>query len=564
MKRTIAFWLSVVFVCLVAPFFRANGNEIIKGSILKIDFEDKVNEKRDAGIKLSLDGLKYVKFFSIMDFERIIARAADDPSVGMIFISADSFDGNLTQAEEIRNTLEKFKASGKPIISYITNTDNYYLASVADTVCLNPSGDAMLKGMYMTSFYFGDLLDSLDIGIQTARHGKYKSAIETYTRNSMSKEDEEQNTRYLSSVWENVSAQISSSRNIDNDLFQKWVNELEMCSPENMLNHGLVDKLFTRGEMEQYLYGFIGGEKNKKKIIPIWKYWKKSRQNRSLDMIAVINATGTLTSGETDESNADQIVNMFIKARKNPKIKAVVFRVSSPGGEVYASDLIRQEMIETKKVKPVIASYGQYAASGGYWISSECNYIFTNKSTITGSIGVFLIIPEISNMLNSKLHIGVSTINTNQHSDMLSGTRELTQFELGVLQNKADEKYTKFVELVSAGRGITYESVDSLAGGRIWSGADAVKLGLADAEGTLLDAVEYAAKEAGLSKYAIAQLIYYPPSLLTQIKGKKDRRLVSADISFFLHSLKQSIEKVIDGNAGRQGYAVCPMIDISF
>jgi len=500
----------------------------------------------------------------MLAYERIIAKAADDPNIGMIFLMPDSFDGDIAQTEEIRNSLLKFKESGKPIISYITGSNNYYLASVADTVCMNPSGSVRIMGITAMTAFYGELLDTLKVGIQAVRHGEYKSAIEPYTRKEMSDKSREQYSQYLKSVWSEICSGIASSRNIDAAEFNKWVDNLELFSPESMLRHRLVDKLMYKDEMKRYLEDLSGlKEKCEKKLVYASDYLKKIKTH-GRDEIAVIRADGTLSDNGTGV-DCDHIAALFEKARKNSKIKAVIFRINSPGGEVYTADAIRREMNETKKVKPVIASFGNYAASGGYLISSEANYIFTDKSTITGSIGVFCLIPEFGETLDEKLHIGLSTVSTNEHGDAITGTRKMTAFELEVVQKHVDDCYDKFVKIVSDGRKMDYERVDSLAGGHIWSGEDAVRLGLADSYGSLLDAVEYAARTVGLEKYSTIALTHNEPNLFSQIIRKKQKKpLVTAEEPDLVQLVHKAISSFMDAKESNKIYALCPTVVTRF
>ena len=421
-------------------------------------------------------------------------------------MTPDNYSGGTAAAEEIRKALEKFRASGKPVVSYSTNfgTGSYYLASVADKVFMNPAGEGTFTGLSSQMLFYKDLLDSLGLNMQLIRHGKYKSAGEPYIRNDISPENREQYTVMLRSVWTSLLEDIAASRKTTVEALDALADNLTLRSAESWKENGLVDELAHRDEIEKYLCLTFGKKNaNDVKFVTIDDYAQKADKASGSKKVAVVYANGEIGAGR--DIDGTKLSRTLAKVRHDESIAAVVFRVNSPGGEVVASELIKREIQLLKAAKPVIASYGSYAASGGYLISSHCNRIFSNRTTLTGSIGVFGMIPSYGAALRKIVHINPVTVGTNAHSDGLSGVRDLDEKELAWHQASIESVYEDFVSSVAESRGKTVEAVDSIAQGRVWAGRDAIGIGLVDEFGTLSDAIAYAAKEAGLGKnYGLA------------------------------------------------------------
>ncbi|MBR6931863.1 MAG: signal peptide peptidase SppA [Bacteroidales bacterium] len=501
MKRILTIFATFL---LFSSAFTAQAQ--LKGKILKLDFRTTIGERTGSTPSLSLSGVSNSSTLSLLSFEKALEKAAEDDNIGMIFMTPDNYSGGTAAAEEIRKALEKFRASGKPVVSYSTNfgTGSYYLASVADKVFMNPAGEGTFTGLSSQMLFYKDLLDSLGLNMQLIRHGKYKSAGEPYIRNDISPENREQYTVMLRSVWTSLMEDIAASRKTTVEALDALADNLTLRSAESWKENGLVDELAHRDEIEKYLCLTFGKKNaNDVKYVTIDDYAQKADKASGSKKVAVVYANGEIGAGR--DIDGTKLSRTLAKVRHDESIAAVVFRVNSPGGEVVASELIKREIQLLKAAKPVIASYGSYAASGGYLISSHCNRIFSNRTTLTGSIGVFGMIPSYGAALRKIVHINPVTVGTNAHSDGLSGVRDLDEKELAWHQASIESVYESFVSSVAESRGKTVEAVDSIAQGRVWAGRDAIGIGLVDEFGTLSDAIAYAAKEAGLGKnYGLA------------------------------------------------------------
>lgn len=452
-----------------------------------------------------------------------INAAAADPDVKFIYLKPDRASGGMAEIEEFRKALENFRSSGKPVVSYMENPTNagYYLASVSDKIYMTSSegGMTMITGLSSQLIFLKDILDRLGVNVQLIRHGKYKSAGEMYVKNSISPENREQNQALVSSIWESWSRDIAASRDITSEEFNGLVDGLKLNFPEDYLDNGLVDELMTLEELRDKLCTYSGVEKIKDvNMISFQDYVTlKSVPNlKAKQKIAIIYASGNIVEGDDrTQVSGDRFAAMISEVRNDESVKAVVFRVNSPGGSVLASEKIKNEIDLLKDKKPVVASYGNYAASGGYWISNSCDYIFSNASTLTGSIGVFSMIPDFSKTLKDIAHVNVTTVSSNSHGDMYTGTRPLSESEKAYMQASVEKIYDKFTATVAAGRGMDVDSVDAIAQGRVWSGCDALGIGLVDSIGTLEDAVAYAAGMAGSPDLGSWQIAEYPKPLTT-------------------------------------------------
>lgn len=448
-----------------------------------------------------------------------VNAAAADPAIKFIYMKPDAASAGIAHLEEFRKALENFRASGKAIVSYTENPGNagYYLASVSDKIYMTPYQGGMntFTGLSSQMIFLKDILDRLGINMQLIRHGKYKSAGEMYIRNSASKENLEQNKAMVDSMWESWAEDIASSRGITVSDLNSMLNGLELVSPQDFIEKGLADELLTREELEQQLCDLYVAESIADvKSISLQDYagLKSAVNYKAAHKIAVIYADGNIVDGNAKQQVAgDRFAKMIADIRKDSAVKAAVLRVNSPGGSVIASEKIRNELILLGERMPVIASYGDYAASGGYWISAGCDKIFTNRTTLTGSIGVFSMIPDISGTLNDRLHINITQVNSNSHADMYSGLRPLDGSETAYLQATVESVYDEFTGLVAEGRDMTVERVDEIAQGRVWTGAEAIGIGLADDIGTIEDAITYAALTIdGVSSVSQVQIEAYP------------------------------------------------------
>ena len=493
------------------PAAGARGAGYLKGKMLRIDLKNTVAENSGSGLSVSLSGISLSSSTSLLELERAIRKAADDDKIAMIFLNLDHFSAGMAALEEVRNCLKEFSAAGKPVVAYAAGLDNasYYLGSVADRLFLYPRGGGSLTGLGSTQYFLKDLLDKVGIEVQLIRHGKYKSAGEMYIRNDISPENRAQYEELLGSIWNGFVAEIASSRGKSAEEIGAIVDGLRLSTAESWMEEGLVDGLKYRDEVEDYLARLFGtANPSDVKVVDMPDYIKKLSKGPKSNKIAVIYADGEIVRASGDIVG-EKLSRQIEKVRGDSTVKAVVFRVNSPGGEVVAADMIRREIELLRKDKPVIASYGGYAASGGYLISAGCDRIFTDNATLTGSIGVFGLVPSFGKAVEKNLHVKLVQIGTNAHSGMSQGIAPLSAEEEAWYQAEIEGIYDTFVGVVSEGRGMSTEAVDEIAQGRVWSGSDALGIGLCDEKGTILDAIDFAAEKAGLDKYRI---VCYPES----------------------------------------------------
>ena len=528
MKRLI---IVATIIALTCTSMYGADSGFLKGKILKIDLKDVISERGGSSFSIGLSGVDISSSLSLLGFERALEEAAEDDKIAMVYLNTDHFSASMAGMEEIREYLKRFSATGKPVVAYGAGFSNgsYYIASVADRIFLYPKGSGTLTGLATTQFFLKDGLDALGVDVQLIRHGKYKSAGEMYIRNDISPENREQYEVLFNSLWNSMLAEIAESRGIKQEDLVSWIDNLEISTADTWLEKGLIDGLKYRDEMEKYLCNLFGKTKAEEvKVVPITDYIKNVKKGPSDKKIAVIYADGEIVRS-SGEVVGEQLSNTIAKVRKDSTVKAVVFRVNSPGGEVVAADMIRREIELLKQYKPVIASYGSYAASGGYLISAGCEKIFVDNTTLTGSIGVFGMVPSFGSAIKKNLKINPVTIGTNKHSAMGSAMQPLSEEELAWYQKEIEGIYDDFVGVVADGRSITKEYVDSIAQGRVWSGKDAIDIKLADEKGTLLDAIKYTAEKMDLKKYRI-QIIPEEKSLFKKMRdgdgGKKDNPLV--------------------------------------
>ena len=473
----------------------------------------------------SLAGSGTVTPVGIYSAIKAVNAAATDPAVKFIYMKPDGASGGIAQIEEFRKALENFRNSGKAIVSYIENPSNasYYLASVSDKIYMTSyeGGMNMFSGLSSQMIFLKDILDRLGVNVQLIRHGKYKSAGEMYIRNSASPENMEQNTEMIESVWNSWAVEIAQSRDISVEDLNAMLDNLELNFPSDFLEKGLVDELFTREELQQQLcdlYSASRFEDIQAIQLPDYAKLKDVDNFKAKQKVAVIYAEGNIVDGDAKQEVAgDRFAKVIADVRKDSTVKAVVLRVNSPGGSVLASEKIKAEIdLIQKRGIPVIASYGDYAASGGYWISANCDKIYSNATTLTGSIGVFSMIPDISGTLEDKVHVNITPVNSNKHADMYGMMRPLDQAELDYMQASVENIYEKFTGLVAEGRDMTVPAVDEIAQGRVWTGAEALEIGLVDEIGTIEDAIIYAAFCIdGVQSLNDVQITAYPKPLTT-------------------------------------------------
>ena len=500
--------LNVLIIAVLAGLATPSAPAVPAEGVLKIDMSKIVvteQSKESDPVAMIQSGGQEIKSIGIWDAVRALHLAADDPGIKYIYLKTDGTTTSVAAASEFRKALEQFReTSGKAVISYIESptTGSYYLASVADKVYMTPHPGATtaVTGVSSQMFFLGDLLKKLGVNVQLIRHGKYKSAGEMFTRGSSSPENREQYQQMVNSMWSVISGEIAGSRGISVESLNDAVDNLKLCLPQDFADCGLVDMLLDRKALEDQLAVLaVAEEYSKVTMIPFADYVStKVLPGKGSQKIAVIYADGEIIDGSQMQNVAgDRFASIVEKVANDKSVKAVVLRVNSPGGSVLASEKIKAELDRLKEKKPVVASYGDYAASGGYWISNNCDKIFSDALTLTGSIGVFGMIPDFSKTASDVLKVGVESISSNKHGDMMSLMRPFDSAEYNFMLRSIEDIYDRFTTIVSEGRGIAKERVDEIGQGRVWTGKDALDIKLVDEIGTLEDAIRYAADLAG-------------------------------------------------------------------
>jgi len=444
-----------------------------------------------------------------------IAKAKDDDKIKGIYLDLTSMNTGMASIEEIRNALKDFKKSGKWIVSYseVYTQSTYYLASLSDKIYLNPAGLVEMRGLSTQLIFFKNALEKLEVEMQIIRHGKFKSAVEPYMLEKMSDSNREQMELILNTAWGSMLKDLSESRKITIEELNAIADDIKIQTAKDALAHKFVDKLVFKDEFLDELKKRVGAESyDDINYISLSKYnnsTPEKEENVSKNQIAVIYASGDIISGKSNDGSmgSETISEAIREARLDENVKAIVLRVNSPGGSALASDVMWREVVLAKKVKPVVVSMGDVAASGGYYIACAANKIVANEKTITGSIGVFGVIPNVQGMFNNKLGITFDFAKTNKHADIMTMFRPLTAEEKDIIQIGVENIYDDFITKVGEGRGMTKEQVDSIGQGRVWTGLDAKKIGLVDEIGGIDEAIAIAKDLAKLDDY---NLVDYP------------------------------------------------------
>ncbi|MBO4340420.1 MAG: signal peptide peptidase SppA [Bacteroidales bacterium] len=453
------------------------------------------------------------------DAVRALETAAADPGIKYVLIRPDGVSAGMGHLEELRRALVEFRKSGKAVIAYTENPGNasYYLATAADKIYMSSYKGATYQmiGLSAQLLFLKDILDKVGVNVQLIRHGKYKSAGEMFIRSSSSAENREQNKVMVTSAWKNMCVPVCEARDISPEAFNALIDNLSLVFPEDFLKAGLVDELMDHEALLEKLSTLAQVQSSDKLSLIRFSDYVTARVGIQLPgraNVAIIYADGEIVDGNALEGVAgDRFVKIIDEVRKDPTVKAVVLRVNSPGGSVSASAKIKAALDVLQKEKPLVASFGNYAASGGYWISNSCQKIYADANTVTGSIGVFSMIPEFSRV-SKKIGVGVETVGSNKHSDMFSLMRPFDTQEIAYMQASVEDIYNTFVNLVAEGRSLKPSRVDEIAQGRVWMGSDALDLSLVDEIGTLEDAVFYASLLAGLPRDGY-KVVSYPKPL---------------------------------------------------
>lgn len=505
----------LLFLFIIVGVATSSSKKVVKleeNTILHLTLDqpisDRTNENPFAGISGGSFGEQSP---GLNDILHNIQKAAKNENIIGIFLDISAIPSGIASIEEIRNELIEFKKSKKFIYAYSENYTQpaYYLATVADKIYLHPTGMSELKGLRSEILFFKGVLDKIGVEPQVFRHGKFKSAVEPFIQDKLSDANREQIRTFIFSIWNHMVDGIAKERKLTPDQIQNIANNALVTSSISAKEQKLVDDLKYRDEVLEMLKAKANAEAiDKIEFTSITELSDvKEDKEKSKDKIAIIFAEGDIVDGEGKEGEVGSVEfsKALRKARLDDKVKAVVLRVNSPGGSALASETIYREVVLTKKVKPVIVSMGNLAASGGYYIAAPADTIVASPNTITGSIGVFGLFFNGQKLVNN-LGVTVDTVKTNKFADIGTGSRAVTAQEREIIQREIERIYDNFITRVAEGRKMSKADVDSIAQGRVWTGADAKRLGLVDVFGGLETAVAIAAKKAKLDNYVILPL----------------------------------------------------------
>lgn len=489
---------------------------IPQNAILRLTLDTSIPERstNNPFADFGLGGIGAQQVPGLYETVNAIKHAKEDANIKGILLDLGMIPSGMATVEEIRNALLDFKKSGKFILAYseIYSQKAYYLATVANKVYMNPEGALDFRGIAGEVMFVKGLMEKLDVQIQVIRHGKFKSAVEPYILDKMSQANKEQTLTYINALWKQMLIGISQSRGLSETQLNKLADNLTGYTPDLAVKEKLVDQLIYKDQLLQELRNKLNINKNKDiNSVNLGKYVLATENIgtvHSKDKIAIVFAYGDIISGNGDEGTigSERISKAIRSARLDKNVKAIVLRVNSPGGSALASDIIWREMVLAKKEKPVVVSMGDVAASGGYYVSCAASKVFASPNTITGSIGVFGMIPNFQKALQNKLGITFDKVSTNKHSDFIPITRPMDAEESAIMQRDIERIYNTFIKHVAEGRKMTITAIDSIGQGRVWSGVDAKKLKLIDEFGGLNSALDEAAKLAKISKYSIQPL----------------------------------------------------------
>jgi len=482
---------------------------------LKFDHQIVDRAQKNPFEDLDLGMFKSNKTVGLNDILDCIRKAKTDNNIKGIYLNPTDIQAGIASVEEIRTALKDFKTSGKFIYAYgdFLSQKAYYLVTIADSLMLNPQGAVDFRGLGGEHAFFKKGLEKLGVEVQIIRHGKFKSAVEPFLLDKMSDENRLQTETYLKSLWNEMLTDISASRKIGTTELNNIANMVATFRKADFAKkQNLVDRLKYKDQVLDDLKKLTGiKEKDDVKAIDIHKYIKvpETHEQKGLahDKIAVIYASGEIDGGSSDDGiQSEELSKTIRQARRDSSIKAIVLRINSPGGSAFGSEVIWREVKLAAEKKPVIASMGDVAASGGYYIAAAANTIMADRTTITGSIGIFGMIPNVQKLMTDKLGITQDVVTTNEHSDMISITRPMTAFERELMQQTIEEGYDTFISRVAEGRKMEKTAVDEIGQGRVWAAPNAKGIKLIDLYGGLTDAIEQAKKMAKLDNYRLVNL----------------------------------------------------------
>jgi protease-4 len=502
-------------------------------SLMVLDLNGSLSERNDENIYSTIMGFTgdNGNVYGLNDILASIKKAKENDKIKGIYIKANSLSTSFASIEAIRAALDDFKSSGKFIVTYADNYSQglYYLSSVADKVVLNPHGAVDWRGLASTPMFFKDLLEKIGVEMQVFKVGTYKSAVEPYTCTQMSDANKEQMTALLGSIWDKMLSNISASRKISSDSLNAYADRVLTFAPaEEVVAKGLVDTLMYQNDMRDYLKGMMSVDKDDDipmlSLDDMINVKRDTPKDMSGNIIAVYYAVGEIVDAAGNDINGDEsivgnkVIRDLRKLKEDKDVKAVVLRVNSPGGSAFASEQIWKAVSELKAEKPVIVSMGDYAASGGYYISCVADSIVAEPTTLTGSIGIFGMFPNAKGLAD-KVGVTFDVAKTNEYSDVGIITRPMKDGEKAMLQSYIERGYDLFVTRCADGRGMKKEDIEKIAQGRVWSGTMAKEIGLVDEIGGLDKALEIASKKAGVEKYT-TQEYPEPKSMFSTLLDK--------------------------------------------
>lgn len=551
--------LSVIgilsFVGIAASAGTAATTTISDSSLFKLELKGTVNERVAENPFATLMGEEQAAL-GLNDILASIQKAADNDLIKGIYLEAGNISAQPASIEEIRNALVRFKQTGKFIVAYgdTYSEADYYICSVADKVILNPKGIVDWHGLASQTIYFKDLLDQLGVEMEVFKVGTYKSAVEPYTSTEMSDENREQITAYITSIWNNMVDNVSLSRGISAEQLNYYADQyMAFCPTEECLTAGLVDTLLYKDATRDYLKQLMNTDEDDRLEVVTLNEVKNIQKNVPLDksgnIIAMYYAEGQIVdSPSTSMSTAPEIVGEKMcldlrKLRDDDNVKAVILRVNSPGGSAYASEQIWNEVVQLKAKKPVIVSMGDFAASGGYYISCAADTIIAQPNTLTGSIGIFGMFPNPHKLITDKLKLNIETVKTNRFADFGAMGRPFSTDERAIMQRYINNGYATFIQRCADGRGMTNADIEAVAQGRVWTGEMAQGLGLVDLLGDIEMAEEIAAGMAGIEDYT---LISYPKeqSMLTMLLDQTKEDYIEARIGKLAGELQHELNLI--------------------
>lgn len=544
----LSFFSFIIF--LIILFSSSDTYKLEDNTVLAIKLEGVLSERvQETNPLMEYLGLSETNEVGLDDILSSIKKAKENNKIKGIYLNAGLFSASSASLKEIRDQLIDFKETGKFIVAYgdVYTQGCYYLASVADKVIINPQGNLDLHGVSSSPMFYKGLLEKIGVEMQIFKVGTFKSAVEPFMLDKMSDANRQQVTAYAGDIWATTLTGISESRKISTERLNQLADTLPMLrDPQLLLDNKLIDTLMYETDVKKYLKTLVDiGEKDNLKLASVSDMTtvESLKKESSSDVIAVLYAEGSITSGNGKDGITDKrIIKELEKLKDDENVKAVVFRVNSPGGSAYASEQIWKAVTDLKEKKPIVVSMGDVAASGGYYISCNASKIFAQPNTITGSIGIFGMFPNVEG-LSKKVGLTFDNVKTNKHADFGDITRPMREDEKVILQSYIERGYDLFLTRCSDGRGIAKDSLDLIAQGRVWTGNQALKIGLVDALGGIDAAIKEAAQLAALQDY---KLNSYPrkTSFFEDLLANQKEEMTTRAMKEYLGSDYQSFKLI--------------------